>query len=167
MYEGKDPGSCYAPDEKVVNTIRMLKDLIKERLLSLSHNEWELLCAEYFEFHGAKIDRSKKIGGSEPIIEFEANFHGKFIESKNWRVQVKDYKYQVDKPEIENYYRNIGNEGNLCLLSVRGFTDKAKEFAEESNIKLLEADDFVFFVLTNKIGNKLSKKLKIPPLDIV
>jgi len=80
-----------------------------------------------------------------------------------WRVQVKHLKHRVDWPLIQGGWERAG-DARFCFVSVAGFTDEAREKADESDIRLLEASDFIRFLLVGRARERLSRKLKLPAL---
>jgi hypothetical protein len=88
-----------------------------------------------------------------------------------WYVQVRQYRNkQIDRIEIEDCYYKIFAEGQfaegqLCFVSVYGFTEEARVFADKEGILTLEASDFVMLILSGKVSDTLKEKLRLPDFD--
>lgn len=158
---GVSPSLVAAPDPALQAAYREMQKLVIQRTEVLNEKDWEWLVVDYLKAQGAFIDE-RQVGGSYPIIDVEAVFdHGEFGRDV-WRVQVKRYQNRVvDWPEIEQDYRNVGEAG-FCFVSVFGFTDLARQRAEEEGIRLMEAGDFVRFLLAGKHRRQLQDKLQLP-----
>jgi hypothetical protein len=52
------------------------------------------------------------------------------------------------------------------FISVFGFTQKAKLFAEENGVTIMESGDFVRFFLSGKLRPSLASKLQIPNIAL-
>ena len=77
-------------------------------------------------------------------------------------MQVKRYQDQpVGWAEIEHDFERLGS-GRFCFVSVFGFTDEARQKADAADIRLLEAGDFVRFLLGGKVRAELQEKLQLP-----
>jgi predicted Mrr-cat superfamily restriction endonuclease len=141
-----------------------LRDLIVRRAHSLDDKGWEWLVADYFRAQHAHVD--EWVGGTRAVIDIEASFdHGELGETV-WHVQVKRYQNcPTDKGDLEYLLSFGGDEARLCFVSVFGFTERARTFADENNIRLLEASDFVRFLLGNKVRAELMMKLRLPIIN--
>jgi len=158
---GLDVGLSLATDPEIQAAKSRLEELIKVRTEALNERDWELLAADYFRSQGALVEE-KTIGGNRSVIDFEAVFdHGDIPES-TWRVQVKRYQNRpVGAAEIKKHADNVG-DAHFCFVSVFGFTDDARELAENSDILLLQAESFSSFILGGKLRETLTTKLKVP-----
>lgn len=137
-----------------------LRKLIVKRMQVLDDRGWELLVAEYFRAQGAHVDR--EVGGSRAIIDIEASFSHGELGDQLWRVQVKRYQDQPVRPGDLEYLLRHAGDAELCFVSAFGFTEHARNFADENDIRLLEAADFVPFLLGSKLSPELVTKLRIP-----
>lgn len=158
---GVSPGLAAAPDPEIDAAYRRLQELVIRRAETLNEQDWEWLVVDYFKAQGAAVDE-RRVGGNRLIIDAEAKFdHGEFG-SELWRVQVKHYRNRpVDGPEIEQDYRKVG-EAKFCFVSVFGFTAEARQRADAEGVRLLEAGDFVRFLLGGKLRDRLRQKLQLP-----
>ena len=138
-----------------------LRDLIVRRTQNLDDKGWEWLVADYFRAQHAHVD--ERVGGTRAVIDIEASFdHGELGETI-WHVQVKRYQdAPTERADLENLLSFGGDDAKLCFVSVFGFTEKARTFADENNIRLLEASDFVRFLLGDKVRPELMMKLRLP-----
>jgi predicted Mrr-cat superfamily restriction endonuclease len=158
---GQSPGATAAPDAELNAAYRGLQTLVLHRLEALNEHDWEWLVVDYLKTQGAVVDE-RRVGGNQAIIDMEARFdHGEFGEEV-WRIQVKRYQGRaVDWPEIEHYSRNVG-DANFCFVAVFGFSEQARQRADEEEIRLLEAGDFVPFLLGGKLRQRLREKVLLP-----
>jgi len=161
MARGESPNLVAAKDPELQAAYRQLQTLVVKRSEALNDQDWEWLVVDYLKAQGASVDE-RRVGGSHPIVDAEARFsHGEFGEEV-WRVQVKRYQgAQVDWPEIEDSFRYVGGS-RFCFVSVFGFTDRARQMADDRGIRLLEAGDFVRFLLGGRIRQRLRDKLRLP-----
>jgi predicted Mrr-cat superfamily restriction endonuclease len=157
---GIKPGLLMAKDSEIQEAKSKLEELITKRTETLNEHDWEILAADYFRAQGAAVDMNA-IGGNQSVIDFEAIFdHGDVPESA-WRVQVKRYQNRpVDRQDIKNFADRAGST-NLCFVSVFGFTDEARKFADDEDIFLRQAEDFSSFILSGKLAESLKLKLMI------
>lgn len=158
---GKSPSRIAAPDLELQKAYEKLRELVKIRLGTLNDADWEWLVVDYFKAQGAFVDE-RKVGRSQPIIDAEAIFsHGELGDEK-WRIQVKLYKNKkVEWREIEKDFRHI-DEGQFCYVAAFGFSEDAKIKAAEAGIRLMEAEDFVYFILSGHLRLPLKQKLNLP-----
>jgi predicted Mrr-cat superfamily restriction endonuclease len=161
LAHGRDPGTEVAPDAEVTEAYERLRSLVVTRAQALHDHDWEWLVVDYLKAQGAQVDE-RAVGGSRPIIDVEARFdHGELPEEV-WRVQVKRYQDKpVDWPAIERDASHVG-EARFCYVSVFGFTAQARERAAAEEIVLLEAGDFIRFLLGSKLRPDLRAKLRLP-----
>lgn len=161
LAHGRDPGSQVVPDVDVTEAFERLRSLVVARAQALNDRDWEWLVVDYLKAQGAQVDE-RSVGGSRPIIDAEARFdHGELPEEV-WRVQVKRLQDQpVDWPAIERDASHVG-EARFCYVSVFGFTREARERAAAEEIVLLEAGDFIRFLLGSKLRPELRAKLRLP-----
>jgi len=161
LAHGRDPGTQIAPDAEVTEAFERLRSLVVARAQALNDRDWEWLVVDYLKAQGAQVDE-RTVGGSRPIIDAEARFdHGELPEEV-WRVQVKRLQDQpVDWPAIERDASHVG-ETRFCYVSVFGFTREARERAATEEIMLLEAGDFIRFLLGSKLRPELRAKLRLP-----
>jgi restriction endonuclease Mrr len=166
---GTAPNIASATDPELASAYRHLTELLLRRAEALDANDWEWLVVDYFKAQGAHVDE-RQVGGSRSIIDAEAHFDHGDLGEEVWRIQVKRYQDQtVDWPEIEHDLMRVG-AAQFCFVSVYGFTDMARKNAQEQGVRVLEAADFVPFLLGGKIRARLREKLKLPaiggiPLD--
>jgi hypothetical protein len=150
-----------APDPDLEAAYRQLQTLVIRRAEALNEQDWEWLVVDYLKAQGAFVDE-RLVGGSRPIIDAEAVLDHGELGKEVWRVQVKRYQGRpVDWPEIEADYRNAG-DANFCYVSVFGFTEQARQSADDEEIRLMEAGDFVRFLLGGKLRPRLPDKLRFP-----
>ena len=162
---GQNPSIVSAPDPEISEAYRKLQDLVLKRLESLNETDWEWLTVDYFKHQGASVDE-RSVGGNKSVIDFEATFgHGE-IGSEHWQVQIKRYQErEVGWDAIKATLSAKGDgEARLCFVSVYGFSKDARNKAVDNEVLLLEAADFVRFVLSGKLRESLRDKLKIPSL---
>lgn len=161
LAHGRDPGTEIAPDVEVTEAYDRLRSLVVTRAQALNDHDWEWLVVDYLKAQGAQVDE-RAVGGSRPIIDVEARFdHGELPEEV-WRVQVKRYQNKpVDWPAIEHDASHVGG-ARFCYVSVFGFTAQARERAAAEDIVLLEAGDFIRFLLGSKLRPELRAKLRLP-----
>jgi hypothetical protein len=161
LAHGRDPGSELAPDIEVTEAYERLRSLVVTRALALDDRDWEWLVVDYLKAQGAQVDE-RAVGGNRPIIDVEARFNHGELPEEVWRVQVKRYQDQpVDWPAIERDASHIG-EAKFCYVSVFGFTSQARERAAAEEIVLLEAGDFIRFLLGSGLRPELRAKLRLP-----
>jgi hypothetical protein len=174
IHQKKNPAYCYAPDNKIVEAYSALKSMIIERLKNFNEQDWEVLSKDFFHSQGAHIPPTlsgNRTGGSTAVIEFKAIFESTFMMPDVWYVQVRQYRNkQIDRIEIEDCYYKIFAEGQfaegqLCFVSVYGFTEEARVFADKEGILTLEASDFVMLILSGKVSDTLKEKLRLPDFD--
>lgn len=160
LVRGESTHDIAAPDPELKEAYSSLRKLVARRAAELNDGEWECLVADYMRSLGAEVDE-RHVGGNRPVIDVEARFHhGEFIEEV-WRLQVKRYQdRRVDWPEIERDFHNSGTS-NFCFVSVFGFTEEARQRAGDEII-LLEAEDFVPFLISGKLRKQLRNKLRLP-----
>ncbi|CAN5654385.1 hypothetical protein BH23CHL7_BH23CHL7_20380 [soil metagenome] len=160
LAHGRDPDTQLVPDAEVAGAFDRLRSLIVTRAQALNDRDWEVLVADWLKAQGAQVDG--RVGGSQPIIDAEARFdHGELPEEV-WRVQVKRLQNRpIDWPAIERDAAHVG-EARFCYVSVFGFTPEARERAAAEDIVLLEAGDFVRFLLGAKLRPELRAKLRLP-----
>ncbi|MGD0796140.1 MAG: restriction endonuclease [Acidobacteriaceae bacterium] len=158
---GISPGISLAKDSDISRARATLEELIKARTEALNDRDWELLAADYFRAQGAVVDE-KKIGGNRSVIDFEAVFQHGEIPPSIWRVQVKRYQNRrVDQDEIRNHADHAG-DAHFCFVSVFGFTDEARKYADSAGVRLMQAEDFSSFILGGKLRETLTLKLMLP-----
>jgi predicted Mrr-cat superfamily restriction endonuclease len=158
---GISPGLSLAKDSDIQKARGALEELIRVRTETLNDRDWELLAADYFRAQGAIVEE-KKIGGNRSVIDFEAVFHHGEIPASVWRVQVKRYQDRlVDQGEIKNHVDHAG-DANFCFVSVFGFTDDARKYADSAGVRLMQAEDFSSFILGGKLRETLTLKLMLP-----
>jgi predicted Mrr-cat superfamily restriction endonuclease len=168
---GQSPHVIAAPDPDLEAAYRQLKSLIVTRAAQvLNEQDWEWLVVDYLKAQGAFVDE-RLVGGNRPIIDVEAVFDLGEFRSRTCRVQVKRYQGKtVDWPEIESDLNNAGETDIFCYVSVFGFSDQARQKAAELDetgeleVRLLEAEDFVRFLLGGKMRERLRQKLQLPKL---
>jgi len=165
LANGRSPSLMAAPDPEILDAYQRLRALTLKRLESLNEIDWEWLTVDYFKQLGGQIDE-RKVGGNGAVMDFEVSFeHGMF--SELWRVQVKRYQDQkVEWSTINDYLDAIGG-ARPCFVAAYGFSDEAWEEAEDHDVRLLEASDFILFVLSGNVRDELRRKLRIPSLDIL
>lgn len=163
LTRGLQPHLLLASDVEIRNTLTQLRTLVVKRAGALNERDWEYVVADYFKAHGGQVDESA-VGGSRGTIDVEAVFtHGDIPES-TWRVQVKCLRdQQVDWEAIDSDLQNVG-DARFCYVSVFGFTEQARRTADEHGVLLLQAEDFVPFLLSGKLRESVAKKLLLPRL---
>lgn len=160
--KGQSPHLVAAPDLELEAAYRQLQTLVVHRAETLNDQDWEWLVVDYLKAQGAWVDE-RNVGGSRPIIDAEAVFDMGEFGTKKCRIQVKRYQGRaVDWPEIERDFRNAGETDIFCFVSVFGFTDLARQKADEEGVRLMEAGDFVRFLLGGKLRDRLRQKLRLP-----
>jgi predicted Mrr-cat superfamily restriction endonuclease len=160
LARGESPRLAAAPDPELAEAYRHLQGLVIRRAEALNDQDWEWLVVDYLKAQGASVDE-RLVGGNRPIIDAEAVFDHGELGREVWRVQVKRYQGRpVDWPEVEHDYRNVG-DANFCFVSVFGFTDQARQKADQEGIRLMEAGDFVLFLLGGKLRPRLRDKLRL------
>ncbi|MEI6807584.1 MAG: restriction endonuclease [bacterium] len=158
---GESPNLTAVSDPELNLAYRNLRDLVSKRVEALNAEDWEWLAVDYFKAQGAHVDETK-IGRNRPIIDAEALFYHGDVGEELWRIQVKRYQdRKVDWPEIERDLEKVG-EAKFCYVSAYGFTDTAREQAEENEVKLLDASNFVSFLLSGKLRERIAAKLRLP-----
>lgn len=160
---GGAPHLDAASDPELSAAFGTLGDLLLKRAEGLDATDWEWLAVDYFKAQGAHVDE-RQVGGSRAIIDAEARFdHGELGEEV-WRIQVKRNQLRrVDWPEIEDCLGKVG-AARLCFVSVYGFSKAAHTKAEEFGVTLMEARDFIRFLLSGKLRPELQRKLQLPLL---
>ncbi len=161
---GQSPHLVAAPDPELEAAYGQLQTLVVRRAEALNEQDWEWLVVDYLKAQGASVDE-RLVGGNRPIIDAEAVFDLGEFGRRTWRVQVKRYQGRaVDWPEIEQDFRHAG-DADFCFVSVFGFTDQARQKADEEGVRLMEAGDFVRFLLGGKLRERLRQKLRLPMWD--
>lgn len=156
---GESPHAAANPELEGV--YRNLEELVIRQTDVLTDQDWEWLVVDYLKAQGAYVDE-RFVGGTRPIIDTEAVFDHGELGIEVWRVQVKRRKgAPFDWPEIEHDYQHVG-DANFCFVSVFGFTEQARQRADEEGVRLLEAGDFVRFLLGGKLRPRLRDKLRLP-----
>ena len=152
-----------ATDPEIEAAYGALRDLLIRRAETLTADDWEWLVVDYFKAQGAHVDE-RRVGGSHAVIDLEARFDHGELGDQLWRVQVKRLRGPVDWPQIEEDWSHAGNDDFVfCYVSVSGFTPEArKREEEEEGLHLLEARDFVRFLLSGKLRPRLREKLRLP-----
>lgn len=166
LTKGLLPHVLIASDPEIREAFTKLRTLVVRRAEALNERDWEYLVADYFKAQGAQVDESA-VGGSRGTIDVEAVFtHGEIPESV-WRVQVKRLQNrQIDWNAIATDFEYVG-EAQFCYVSVFGFTDEARQIAEEKGVLLLQAEDFTSFLLSGKMRESVAKKLLLPALGTI
>lgn len=145
-------------DQKISDAYNSLNELLINKSLLLTAEDWELVVADYLEAQGAHV--RGKVGGNQPIIDVEATFNRGELGIEVWRGQVKYYRSQkVDWPEIERDFNVAGENVKFFFASVAGFTEEAISKASDEGIRLFEAGDFTKFFLSGKLNERLRRKL--------
>lgn len=157
----KNPTTALAPDPKILETYHALRELLVLRLTQLDAADWERLVADYLRAQGAYVDE-EKVGGSQAVIDIEARFERGELGDDIWRVQVKRLKHAVDWELIEKDYVNAGEGVRFAYVSVAGFTPEARARASDEGILLLEAGDFMRFLLSGRLRPELRDRLQLP-----
>ena len=147
-------------DKEYAQTYSKLKALLVKRAEALNHRDWEFLAVDFFRSKGAIVDE-RHTGGSGAIIDVEALFDRGELGQERWRTQVKCLKdRKVDWADIEKDFKHIG-DARFCYVSVFGFTEKARQYADENEIVLLEALDFADFFISGQLRQSLKDKMRI------
>lgn len=148
-------------DPALESAWQTLRQLVVRRAEALTDSDWEWVLVDYFKAQGGHVDE-RRVGGSHAVIDVEAVFDHGELGDEVWRIQVKRYQgKKVDWPEIEAHIEAIG-DARFCFASVFGFTDLARAKADEEDVLLLEAGDFVLFFLSGKLRPALRVKLQLP-----
>lgn len=148
-------------DAELTAAYEALSRLVLRRMEGLDASDWEWLVTDYFIAQGAHVDE-RRVGGSQATIDLEARFdHGELGEEV-WRVQVKRLSVAVDERAVKNFVEHAGECDRRVFVSARGFTDVARQRAEEDDVTLLEAQDFTRFLLSGKLRARLREKLHLP-----
>lgn len=157
----KNPAAGLAPDPKILDVYRSLRELLVLRLVQLDAADWERLVADYLRAQGAHVDE-EKVGGTQTVIDMEARFDRGELGEDIWRVQVKRLKHAVGWDLIEKDYVNAGECDRFVYVSVAGFTSDARARASDEGIVLLEAGDFTRFLLSGRLRPELRDRLQLP-----
>ena len=164
---GQIPSLVAAADPELRNALEGLRSLVLKRLEALQDRDWENFVVDYFREQGAFVD-DRGVGGSTPVIDLEARFDHGDLGSEVWRVQVKRYKGEIGWNQIAEGRAAATAAGDVkfCFVSANGFSDDAREKAEEDDnaTRLMEAGDFVWFALTGRIREEIRAKLRLPAL---
>ncbi|MBX7074053.1 MAG: restriction endonuclease [Pirellulales bacterium] len=161
LAHGQSPNLVSVPDKEMQEAYHRLKALVIGRSEALTDKDWEWLVVDYLKAQGAVVDE-RRVGKNQPIIDVEARFDHGELDDEVWRVQVKRYQDRpVDWPEIEYDFQRVGS-GRFCFVSVFGFTDEARQKSLDAGIRLLEAGDFVRFLMGGKVRPELQEKLRLP-----
>lgn len=164
---GQVPSLVAAADPEIRTALEALRDLILKRLDALQDRDWENFVVDYFREQGAFVD-DRGVGGTTPVIDLEARFEHGDLGSEVWRVQVKRYKGEVGWNQIAEgrAAATAAGDARFCFVSANGFSDDAREKAEEDDnaTRLMEAEDFVWFALTGRLREELRAKLRLPAL---
>lgn len=160
IVRGEEPSRVGAPDSEFRAAYASLERLVLCRMLALNDTDWEKLVADYVSAQGARL--RGKVGGNQAVIDVEGVFdHGELGEEV-WQFQVKCFQgREVDAPEIRKYFRLVDETAQFCFVAPFGFTKEARECADETGIRLLEAKDFVLFVLGGRFRDSLHAKLHV------
>lgn len=162
---GRNPAELDAPDPELVSAIETLKDLLVKRMSVLDSTDWEELTADYFRYLGAHVDE-KRVGRNTPVIDVEATFNYGNLGTHKWRTQVKRLQnIKVTSQDLKDYVLKNGSDNEneeLAYVSVYGFSDDAYLYADEESLMLLEAKDFVGFIMSGKLRVSLKRKLALP-----
>jgi len=161
---GQIPSLVAAADPELRKALEDLRGLVLKRLEALQDRDWENFVVDYFREQGAVVDE-RGVGGSTPVIDLEARFDHGDLGSEVWRVQVKRYKGEIGWDQIAEG-RAAAGDARFCFVSANGFTEEAREKAEddETATRLMEAEDFVWFALTGRIREELRARLRLPVL---
>lgn len=158
-----DGGSETECDEQVEKAFRDLVDVVVQRSMALNDRDWEFVVAEYFRAQGAHVPG--RVGGSQAVIDVEAQFPRGAIGVETWRLQVKRLTDQpVDWPMIVHDFERSGDCDRFGYVSVFGFTEEARQGADQEGIKLFEPRDFAMFLLSDRVGEHLRQRLGFPAL---
>jgi predicted Mrr-cat superfamily restriction endonuclease len=160
---GLPPHLLAASDPEIRTAFEQLRDLVVGRAKALNERDWEHVVADYFKAQGGQVDEGS-IGGSRGTIDVEAIFNHGEIPETTWRVQVKRLQDQpVNWPMIASDLQYIG-DSRFCYVSVFGFTDEARRRADEEGVLLLEAGNFISFLLGGRVRPSVARKLSLPRL---
>jgi len=156
-------GTAIHRDEEVEEAFAALVDIVARRATQLNDRHWEAVVANYFRAQGAQIPG--RVGGNQAVVDVEAHFPRGALGLETWRVQVKRFTNRpVDALEILRDYENSGDCDRFGYASVFGFTDEARERADEANIRLWEPKDFAIFLLSERVSENLREQLGFPAL---
>ncbi len=152
-------------DPEIERSFQELRGLLLRRLEILNERDWEWLVVDYFKAQGAHVDE-RNVGGNRTIIDVEARFEHGELGAEIWRVQVKHWKSPVDWASIEKDYLHAIADGEVrfCFVATSGFTDEARTRSDEEGIRLLDASDFIRFLLAGRARERLRVKLQLPAL---
>ncbi len=156
-------GSSIQRNSEIEGAYAALVELVVEQVRRLNDKHWEALVAEYFRAQGAQI--RGRVGGSQAVIDVEAHFPRGALGPETWRVQVKRLTERaVSAERILQDYENCGDCDRFGYVSAFGFTDEARQRADEANIALWEPRDFAIFLLSDRVGEILRDQLGFPAL---
>jgi len=161
LANGVAPHFTVASDPEIRSAFDHLCSLVVKRAAALNECDWEWLVVDFLKAQGAHVDE-RRVGGSRAVIDIEARFDLGLLGESTWRVQVKRLEgKQIDWPDVERLKRH-GGDAELCYVSVFGFTAEARRNAAGDGIRLLEAGDFTAFLLSGKLRDDISRKLRLP-----
>ena len=121
-------------ERKRLAKIEIQKD---NRLLSLSHRQFEDLVAEMFKMQGYSVEQTpySADGGKDAILRKD---------NKKYLVECKHYGRQkkIGRPQLQKLFAAMTEEGadKGIFVTTGGFAGPATEYAEKYNIELIDLD---------------------------
>jgi restriction system protein len=132
------------PDEPIIPDTR---ELIKDKILRLSHDEMEQLAATILRAMGYKTRVTPK--GPDRGVDVLASPDGLGLEAPRIKVQVKHRSVTMGSQEIRCFLGGLHEGDSALYISTGGFTKDAKYEADCSNIPmtLLNLDDLATLIV--------------------
>jgi restriction system protein len=125
---------------------RNASDAVRERMLELDPDEFEVLVAELLTVLGFEAEKIGRTGDGGVDVEGTLDVYG--LARADLKVQVKRYKggNPVDHKAIRDFRGSVPERAQGAFVTTSGYTKKAREVAEKAGFKrigLIDGDQLV------------------------
>lgn len=134
-----------------------ITDWSLDLLRSLEWKRFEILCAEYFQILGKRVETISH--GADGGID--ARVYNKNSDIMEFAIQCKAWDSMVGVKPIRELFGVMTHEsaGKGIFMATSRFSDDAKQFAEEHKDKLFLIDGEKFLSMLSKLPEEKQKKL--------
>lgn len=149
------------------DTAARAHELIKDKILSLSDDDMERLCAAILRAMGYRTRVSAK--GPDRGVDIIASPDGLGLEDPKIKVEVKHRaKTTMGSQEIRSFLGGLREGDKALYVSTGGFTKEAKYEADRSNIPvtLLDLDELAKLTVTYYEAFDLEGRALIPLIKV-
>ena len=166
----KQPGAYFlsnAMEEQDASEIRYATiedgiERIKDKILTLSWDDAELLVAGFFRAIGYKTTMTSK--GNDRGRDIIASHDGLGLESPRIFAEVKHRKGQMGAPQVRSFIGSLRPNDSGLYVSTGGFSKEARYEAERATVPvcLLDLDQFVRLLIENYESTDMKTKALLP-----